>query len=111
MYADDLASSPLELQQMLDIVSRYASHWQYSLNADKSVAMGLGEITKASRKWLLGDQVIKEVDMNNIIRFWVFCGLYTCTSVYCTSERCTSERSVFFALNYYMAPDVDPDIL
>lgn len=45
MYADDLAlvaSSPEELQKMLDIVSNYASRWKYSLNADKSVVMVLG---------------------------------------------------------------------
>lgn len=63
MYADDLAliaSSPEELQQMLDIVSQYASQWRYSLNPDKSVVMVVGEsaITRAqareSREWLLG---------------------------------------------------------
>ena len=35
IYANDLAliaSSPEELQQMLDIVTQYASQWQYSLN-------------------------------------------------------------------------------
>ena len=46
MYTDDLAlvaSSPEELQTMLDIVSRYASQWRYQLNSSKSVILVLGE--------------------------------------------------------------------
>ena len=43
MYADDLAlvaSSPEELQAMLDIVATYADKWQYhQLNVDKSSVM------------------------------------------------------------------------
>ena len=31
-----VASSPEELQAMLDIVATYADKWQYQLNADKS---------------------------------------------------------------------------
>ena len=39
MFADNLAlvaSSPEELQPVLDIVATYADKWQYQLNADKS---------------------------------------------------------------------------
>ena len=46
MYADDLAlvaSSPEELQAMLDIVSHYASQWRYRLNSSKSVILVFGE--------------------------------------------------------------------
>ena len=46
MYTDDLAlvaSSPEELQAMLDIVSHYASQWRYQLNCSKSVILVLGE--------------------------------------------------------------------
>ena len=46
MYNDDLAlvaSSPEELQAMLYVVVRYASCWKYSLNADKSIVMVIGE--------------------------------------------------------------------
>ena len=42
MYADDLAlvaSSPEELQAMLDTVATYADKWQYQLNVDKSSVM------------------------------------------------------------------------
>ena len=49
MYANDLAlvaSSPEELQAMLDIVTTYADKWQYQLNADKSSVMVLGETAK-----------------------------------------------------------------
>ena len=51
MYADDLAlqlvaSSPEELQAMLDIVSRYASQWRCQLNFSKSVILVLGESSR-----------------------------------------------------------------
>ena len=53
---------------MLDIVHNYAQKWRYNLNADKSVAMVLGEtsgtrkLARSARKWTLGDEVLKEVD-------------------------------------------------
>ena len=62
MYADDLAlvaSSPEELQAMLDIVSHYASQWRYRLNSSKSVILVLGEsprsraLARSNRQWLL----------------------------------------------------------
>ena len=49
MYADDLAlvaSSPEEVQEMLDIVSHYASQWRYQLNSSKSVILVLGESSR-----------------------------------------------------------------
>ena len=39
MYADDLAliaSSPEDLQSMIDIVAQYAKRWRYRLNPQKS---------------------------------------------------------------------------
>ena len=71
MYADDLAlvaSSPEELQAMLDLVATYADKWQYQLNADKSSVMVLGESAKTrlsartSRKWYIGQEEISEAD-------------------------------------------------
>ena len=50
MYADDLtliASSPDELQGMLNIVHSYAKKWRYSINADKSAVMVFGESAKS----------------------------------------------------------------
>ena len=106
MHADDLAlvaSSSEELQQMLNIVSKYASRWQYSLNADNSVVMMVGETSKTrvrartSRKWLLGDHNIQEVDEQH--HLGILRTVYS-TSVHRTTERCTSGRSAFFfALN------------
>ena len=102
MHADDLAlvaSSSEELQQMLNIVSKYASCWQYSLNADNSVVMMVGETSKTrvrartSRKWLLGDHNIQEVDEQH--HLGILRTVYS-TSVHRTTERCTSGRSAFF---------------
>ena len=69
MYADDLAlvaSSPEELQAMIDIVATFADKWQYQLNADKSSVMVPGESAKtrlsarSSRKWYIGQEEISE---------------------------------------------------
>ena len=63
-----VASSPEELQAMLDIVATYADKWQYQLNADKSSVMVLGESAKTrlsgrlSRKWYIGREEISETD-------------------------------------------------
>ena len=45
MYVDLalVASSPEELQAMLDIVATYADKWQYQPNPDKSSVMVIGE--------------------------------------------------------------------
>ena len=70
MFADDLAlvaSSPEELQSMLDIVSKYPSRWRYQLNAIKSVVLVFGEAphtrskARLGRHWLLAGQPIREV--------------------------------------------------
>jgi len=45
MYADDLAliaSSPHELQAMIDIVSQYATKWRYHLSPQKSKVLVFG---------------------------------------------------------------------
>ena len=105
IYADGLAliaSSPGELQRMLDIVTQYASQWQYSLNPDKSVVMVIGEAARrraqarVSRRWLLGGRTLQEVDEQfhlGILR------IVHPSTIHCTLERCTSGRSAFFALN------------
>ena len=70
MYADNLAlvaSSPEELQQMLDIVSDYASKRQYQLNSTKSVILLFGESAcsralAGQRRWFLAGQQLQEVD-------------------------------------------------
>ena len=105
MYADDLAliaSSPNELQRMLDIVSQYASQWQYSLNPDKSVVMVIGEAARTraqareSRRWLLGGRPLQEVDEQ--FHLGILRTVHPST-IHRTLERCTSGRSAFFALN------------
>ena len=71
MYADDLAlvaDNPETLQLMLNMVSRYANRWRYTLNADKSVVMVFGEAAvtrrrnRLVRRWWFGGQLLKEVD-------------------------------------------------
>ena len=45
MYADDLAliaSSPEDLQSMIDIVAQYAKKWRYRLNPPKSKVLVFG---------------------------------------------------------------------
>ena len=71
MYADDLAlisHSSSDLQSMLDIVSTYAWQWRYSLNADKSAIVVIGEspATRAKnhplRQWFVSGENIPEKD-------------------------------------------------
>ncbi len=71
MYADDLAliaDNPNSLQQMIDVVYHYSYTWRYKINPHKSSVLVFGESTRSreknrlSRKWTLGDQIIKEDD-------------------------------------------------
>ena len=110
MYADDLAlvaSSPEELQQMLDIVTKYASQWQYSLNSDKLVVMVFGETARTRaqarewRKWLLGGRPVQEVDEQ--VHLGILRTVHPST-IHCTMERCTSGRSDFSLLVLVLAP-------
>ena len=105
MYADDLAligSSPEELQNMLDIVSSYASLWRYQLNAKKSAILVFGESpvsrqrNRSLRRWSIGSDIIQEHDMQKHLGI-----LHTVfpSSVHRTVERCSAGRSAFFALN------------
>ena len=105
MYADDLAlvaSSPEELQAMLDIVSRCASQWRYQLNSSKSVILVLGEsprsrsLARSNRQWLLAGQQLQEVDEHH--HLGILRSVHHSTLVR-TSERCAAGRSAFFALN------------
>ena len=105
MYADDLAlvaSSPDELQAMLDIVSHYASQWRYRLNSSKSVILVFGEssrsraLARSSRQWLLAGQRLQEVDEHH--HLGILCSVHYSTLAR-TSERCAAGRSAFFALN------------
>ena len=105
MYADDLAlvaSSSADLQAMLNIVHTYSRKWRYQLNETKSVVMVFGEATvtrrreRLSRRWLLGDAAIREVDETHhlgILRS------VSPSSVDRTNERASAARSAFFALN------------
>ena len=105
MYADDLAlvaSSPGNLQAMLDLVYRYAWKWHYELNTTKSVVMVFGEAAvtrrreRAHRNWLLREASLREVDESHHL------GILRCVSsstVSRTNERATAYRSAFFALN------------
>ena len=104
MYADDLAlvaSSPEELQAMLDIVAAYADKWQYQLNPDKSSVMVLGESAKtrlsarSSRRWYIGQEISETNEQHHL---GILHTVLT-TTIHRTSERCTAAGSSFFALN------------
>ena len=105
MYADDLAlvaSSPEELQAMLDIVSHYASQWHYQLNSSKSVILVFGEsprsraLARPNRQWFLAGQKLQEVDEHH--HFGILRSVHHSTLAR-TSERCAAAWSAFFALN------------
>ncbi len=62
VFEDDLAliaSSPEELQAMLNTLSNYATQWRYQLNSTKSVVLVFGEsprswaLARTNRSWTL----------------------------------------------------------
>ena len=69
MYADDLAliaTSPEELQGMLDIVQEYAQKWRYSLRPGKSKVMVFGCRNHSPSCWKLGNDTIEVVEQHLI---------------------------------------------
>ena len=103
--ADDLplvASSPDELQAMLDIVSHYASQWRYQLNSSKSMILVCGELprsralARSSRQLSLAGQKLQEVDEHHHLGILRSVRYSTLSH---TSERCAAARSAFSALN------------
>ena len=65
MYANNLAliaSSPEELQGMLDIVQTYAQKWRYSLHPGKSKVMVFGSRQPPPLRWKLGSDTIEVVE-------------------------------------------------
>jgi len=66
MYADDLApiaSSPHELQAMIDIVSKYATKWRYRLSPQKSKIPVFGTNLPHNFTWSINShklEVVKE---------------------------------------------------
>ena len=100
-YADDLAlvaSSPEELQKMLDIVYRYSNKWRYRLNASKSKVMIFGSAKPKSLNVHLslnGDplEIVEEYTHLGVLRF---SGRSTINR---TSRQISTARSSFFALN------------
>ena len=67
MYADDLAliaTSPVELQTMLDIVQTYAQKWRYSLHPGKTKIMVFGCRHPPPSRWKLGSDTIEVVEQH-----------------------------------------------
>ena len=74
MYADDLAliaSSPEDLQSMIDIVAQYATKWRYCLNPHKSKILVFGSRIPPSTTWTIKGEkldVVKEYLHLGILR-------------------------------------------
>ena len=65
LYADDqvlIASSPQELQSMMDVVADYAELWQFHLNAKKSAVIVYGGSRRVYplRVWWLAGNLVEE---------------------------------------------------
>ena len=65
MYADDLAliaSSPKDLQSMIDIVAQYAKKWRYRLNPQKSKVLVFGsKAPPPSTSWSINSEKLETV--------------------------------------------------
>lgn len=99
MYADDLAHSAKDLQEMLDFAIKYAAKWRYSFNASKSVIFVLGESRSLGNTTINNDpeadsiQEAEEQHHLGILRS-VFI-----TSVHNTNECYSACRAAFYTLN------------
>ena len=100
-YADDLAlvaSSPEELQKMLDIVHAYSNKWRYRLNPSKSKIMIFG----AAKPKSLGVNVTLNGQPLEIVEEYTHLGVLRSsgrTTTARTSRQISAARSAFFALN------------
>jgi len=95
MYADDLAliaSSPHELQAMIDIVSQYATKWRYCLSPQKLIESSCVWIQSPPNfTWSINShklEVVKEYLHLGILR-----------STLPTFRHINLDQSSFFALN------------
>ena len=65
LYADDvalLAESEVQLQQMLNVASDFASKWNLKFNASKSKVLVIGKRTDKNKLWYIGHTSIEEAD-------------------------------------------------
>ena len=72
MYADDvvlMAESSAELQEMLDVVGRYAHQWKFRFNARKSKTMVVG--TSGGESWSINGEVMEEVEAFKYLGVWL----------------------------------------
>ena len=100
MYADDLAliaSSPEELQGMLDIVQTYAQKWRYSLHPGKSKVMVFGSRQPSPLRWKLGSDTIEVVEQHLHLGILHSTKSTIARTILQTSRGCSS----FFALNRF----------
>ena len=100
MYADDLAliaTSPEELQGMLDIVQTYAQKWRYSLHPGKTKIMVFGCRHPPPSRWKLGSDTIEVVDQH------LHLGIFHSSkgTIARTILQTSRGRSSFFALNHF----------
>ena len=99
MYADDLAliaSSPEDLQSMIDIVAQYATKWRYCLNPHKSKVLVFGSRIPPSTTWTIKGEKL------DVVKEYLHLGILRSTSpstLNRTSRQINLGRSSFFALN------------
>jgi exonuclease III len=87
-YADDvtlMSSTAPDLQQLINICKQYADKWRFRFGIKKTHCMTVnGNIFKTPPRWVLGDQVIDNVDDMEILG----CCFYSKTS----SEKHVDKR-------------------
>ena len=99
MYADDLAviaSSPHELQAMIDIVFQYATKWRYHLSPQKSKVLVFGSNLLPNFTWSINSHKLE------VVKEYLHLGILRSTSPSTanrTSRHINLGRSSFFALN------------
>ena len=72
-FADDIvlvAEKSKELQEMLDLVARFAKDWRMQFNARKCGVLVVGE-KKKKRLWKLGKDSVEEVEEYKYLGVWI----------------------------------------
>ena len=102
MYADDLAliaSSPSDLQKMLDITEEYANKWRYSFNIRKTKVMVFGSRRtqdNPAHTWTLNGQPIDIVESHHHLGVLLTSrGPNTCRII----KHINMGRASFYSLN------------
>ena len=107
--ADDIAclsSSPVGLQEMLNVAFRYSCLWQFSFNALKSSIVIFGKnITPTQHEWKLGNE---SIPINDRYKHLGIIQQSKFKSIDRTTDSCNRGRKTYFAIKNNLSKNTNP---